>query len=110
MIAVLEDTQPRPHEETDDYFRRRSLSAGRVAAKLGRWSHRWANAIRTWLDHLIRQHDLHAFSFRFFKFRESAWLELQRQSYNFFRTCTRVTHGKVFARWQDTVDLARQVL
>ena len=109
MIAVLENHQPRDHEDTDDFFRRRSLSAGRVAARVGRWSHRWANSIVSWSQHLIRQHDLHAFSSRIYKYRGSAWLELQRQSFNYFRTGTRVTHEKVCARWQDTVEPAKDI-
>ena len=108
MIANPVNMQPKPHELNEQFFQRRSLAAGRVASHAGKWGTRWAHSTVAWHNHLIRQHDVHAWAPKLYTYHALDWVEEQRHLHNYHRTCTRVKVGKVAERWQEGYDEARQ--
>lgn len=114
MVSCLVAVEPRPHENASDYWRRRSLNAGRLIASKGRWSQHWAKSIRTWAAHIERRHDEGTWNLEIFQHHDENWLNSQREIHEgasiTSRTRTRAVHGKVQRRWQEGVGEARFVL
>ena len=113
MLAILFPTAAAPGEIPNDYFRRRSLNAGRLAASQGRWGATWAAQVRSWHDHVTRGHDAGTWAKHIYKFHDSNWLTAQRlcscRGLETSRTNTRRAHGRASRRYQEGYEEARTI-
>ena len=113
MVSILMDLPPVEGEGAEDFFRRRNLQAGRLAAQTGRWSELWAMSVRNWANHVDRGHDEAAWSTQIYNTRSREWLAAQRllhvRGSHASRTRTRVLHGKVHRRYFEGVERANSI-
>ena len=108
MLSLLFPTESIPGEAPCDYFRRRSLHAGRLAASCGRWSHSWADSVKTWHAHVMR--DNRSWSKAIYEFHDSNWLMEQRSAWSYasnrHRTQTRAVRGCPAKRYDEGLEEA----
>ena len=113
MLSLLFPCLPGPAETTEDFFRRRSLLAGRLATSSGRWGASWASSVRSWHDHCIRAHDAKNWCNHIYTFHGEAWLQQQRRHHSKAgetnRTCTRNVQAKVTKRWFEEYNDAHMI-
>ena len=107
MIMIILATKKQSGEDSDRFFRRRDLEAGRVARREGLWSHDWVNKLLSWSDHLARPRNALNPVARLYKEQDSAWLQLQRLQFvsaarSLFAggTGTRLLAQPPAARWE----------
>ena len=109
--------QPRlPHEEVQDYVRRRGRAARRICQKHGPWSNHWFARAAALYKHLSRSRNGTVWSAQLRDYHGKKWLEEQRASFIVSetsstsilagRTGTRAFVGKVHTRWHDGVEYA----
>ena len=103
MISLLFPVHHLEHGTVDEFFRRRSLAAGRLATKVGRWSSMWAASVRSWHDHVARAHDANTWSPYIYNHHARDWLAERRvqnsRSGELNRTNTRLKRAKVCRRF-----------
>ena len=108
MTSILFNIRPQAGENYDDFaMRRRSTSRRLIGGS--RWSRMWAQSIRNWYDHVVRNHDQATWSAPLLEWHDQQWLYQQRLVSSRFgesRTNTRATRGKVQMRWADGLDKA----
>ena len=114
MIAILCPVQPRPREEPLEFFRRRSLLTGRIAAAAGRWSKSWAKAVVGWHGHYTRDHAGCKWAPAISAWHDREWLAERRLRHTgankTTRTNTRATQSRVHVRWLDGLEAAKAVI
>ena len=103
MLSLVFPCAPVLNEDSSDFFRRRSLNAGRLASSMGRWGAAWARSSIAWHDHVVRAHDTKNWCHYIYSFHGHSWLEAQRLAHSRAgetnRTCTRASRAKVTRRW-----------
>ena len=99
MVSLLFPFVAIPGEAPSDYFRRKSINAGRFASSSGRWSTSWATSVRKWHAHIIRCHDPKTWAKSIYEHHDSAWLAKKRRlashRHDVSRTKTRSVRGNV---------------
>ena len=80
MLAILFPTAVLLDEPAADFFRRRSVNAGRLASRSGRWSRDWAHAVIRWHDYVARGNDARVWCKHIDEHRSGAWLQQRREA------------------------------
>ena len=104
MIGILMGWKPSPQEPFEHFRRRRRSLSSQLAARHGKWSETWATNVKTWGDHVCRNHDEATWSHALLKFHDDDWLQQQRLASSRLgesRTNTRAFQGKVQRRWHE---------
>ena len=104
MIGMMMEIRPRPHEDVEDFMRRRRLTTGQLASHHGRWSTAWRDSVVSWHAHVQRNHDSKAWSLPLLEWHSEQWLDEQRllcSSGAESRTGTRMSSGKPQRRWSE---------
>ena len=103
MIGILTGCRPSPEEPFEKFRKRRHKLTNRLAAKHGKWSKSWACKVKSWGDHVYRNHDPATWSASLLRFHGEDWLQQQRVRSSGIaesRTNTRAYRGHVHRRWQ----------
>jgi hypothetical protein len=110
MIGMMMGIRPRPHEDAQDFTRRRRLTTGHVASRHGRWSAAWRDSLMSWHAHVTRNHDTKAWSLPLLEWHSDDWLDEQRllssSGPTESRTDTRARSGKPHKRWSEGLQQA----
>ena len=113
MVSMLFPTVWLDGESSSDFFRRRSLNSGRLAATHGRWSSYWAAHVRRWHAHVMRGNDTTSWCHHIYTYHNRVWLLERRLNQSrgneTSRTNTRNTRGNVSKRWHDGYEEARVI-
>ena len=100
-------------EEPDAFFARVRLTASKICAKDGTWSHVWASSSKTWDRHHQNGNVDESWSTQISEYFTFIDLETVRTSLcrgaKRGRTDTRATPGHVFERWSEGLEHAREV-
>ena len=75
MIGILMGWKPSPQEPFEHFRRRRHNLSSQLAARHGKWSETWATNVKTWGDHVCRNHDEATWSHALLKFHDDDWLQ-----------------------------------
>ena len=113
MLAHLLQIKPAEGEPFDAFVQRRHIICGHKASSVGRWSSKWAQGVVNWSEHVERRHDPKAWSHTALGWHDSQWLHFRRlieSSIGESRTRTRCIRGAPQRRWEEGLQLARQVV
>ena len=113
MLASLLRVARLPTEEPRDYFRRRNRHASDLLRTNGRWSLMWAKRLKDWHAHLLRVGNSRTWGAILLPFRSAEFLRAQRLANHSLpsggRTRTRAAPGPVQKRWEESLELARNM-
>ena len=114
LISSCLRIPPAAHETPDDYHKRVSSAAGRIASQTGRWSDSWRSALVSWNGHVQRAHDPGSWSGPVADWHDLYWLLEQRVANgsqgSFARTRTRAARGPPSKRWAEGYDVLERKL
>ena len=112
MLAGCMNTSRRHDEADEDFYRRRSIAAGKLCTQFGLWSKKFALYVEAWDKHCLRASTREFFG-SISTYMVQGFFEARRTSFSSGRTSrtnTRSYHGKVGLRYHDSVFNARQSL
>ena len=84
-----------------------------MARQHGTWGHLHAKRVVAWADHLSRPRNSYSLASMLFTWHDAAWLQTRRLDSDVGghrRPGTRAQSGPVCARWDESVELARDSL
>ena len=102
-----------PCETTEAFCRRRYRAAANLARQQGDWNTEHARRVCSWAEHLERPRNQASLAALFFAWHDASWLE-GRRSDPFvggpLRPGTRTSSGFLCARWDESIQKARDAL
>ena len=104
MIGILMGWRPSIDESFEAFRHRRHRLSSELAAEHREWSTSWATKVRTWGEHVNRNHDPLTWSASLLCFHGEDWLQQQRVRWSApgeSRTNTRAGRSKVHRRWHE---------
>ena len=107
MIAIVLNLRKDPDDTPEVYARRRGRLAAKTQTEMGIWSHKWANCIVNWDEHLHGPRNASSWACKLLTLMPPE--ELARRRADTGRPQCRAQAGWVCRRWYESIVFAQNI-